>query len=64
MTTFFRTKVWSWPDIGLVKWSALLFGMVAGAYLSEFVTQYWWGFVTVAVLLAIRPAVKYFGGKD
>jgi len=62
--SLFKTKVWRWLDIGLLKWSALIFGMIAGAYLSDFVKQHVWVFVSVAVILAIRPAVKYFGDGD
>ena len=50
--------------IGLLKWSALLFGMIAGAYLSIFVKQHVWVFASVAVILAIRPAIKYFKNND
>jgi hypothetical protein len=35
--------------------------MIAGAYLANFVKQYVWIFVLVALGLAIRPAFKYFG---
>ena len=59
--SLFKTKRWWWLDIGLLKWSAIIFGMIAGAYLSDFVKQYVWVFVSVAVILAIRPAIKYFG---
>ena len=62
--SLFKTKVWRWLDIGLLKWSALLFGMIAGAYLSDFVKQYVWVFVAVAVILAISPAVRYFENSD
>ena len=60
----FRTKVWWWLDVGFLKWSAFLFGMIAGAYLSDFVKQHVWVFALVAVILAIRPAMKYFRGND
>jgi hypothetical protein len=60
----FRTKVWRWLDIGFLKWSSILIGMIAGAYLSEFVRQYVWVFALVALLLAVRPAVRYFGDDE
>lgn len=60
----FRTKVWSWIDIWVLKWCAFLFGMIAGAYLSDTVKQYVWIFLLVAVVLSIRSAIKYFGSKD
>lgn len=55
-----RTTTWHWWDIGILKWCCLLFGMIAGAYLRDFVVQYVWVFLVVAVLLAIRPAIVYF----
>ncbi len=57
----FRMKVWRWQDIALLKWCCILIGMIAGAFLSAFVRQYVWLFVLAALLLAVRPAARYFG---
>ena len=57
----FRSKVWSVVDIGLLKWCCLLSGMIAGAYLADFTKRYVWIFVVAAVVLAIKPAIAYFG---
>ena len=59
-----RTKVWWWLDIWLLKWCAFLFGMIAGAYLSDFVKQYVWIFALMAILLAIRAAISYWGDGE
>jgi len=56
----FRTKVWPWFDIALLKWSSILFGMIAGAYLADFTKRYLLCIAAAAVLLAIRPALSYF----
>lgn len=56
----FRSKIWSVLDIGLLKWSCIVFGMIAGGYLSEVVKQYVWVFATAAIVLAIRPTISYF----
>ncbi len=56
----FRDKKYSFIDIGLIKWSCILFGMVLGAYLSEFTLRYLWLFIIVAVILAVKPIVTYF----
>jgi len=56
----FRDKKYSVLDIGLIKWSCILFGMVVGAYFSEFTLRYVWLFVIIAVILAIKPVVTYF----
>lgn len=55
-----RTKIWDWYDIGLLKGSVLLFGMIAGAYFHDFVMQYVWVILIAAVLLAIRPTIAYY----
>jgi hypothetical protein len=55
-----RTKIWNWWDAWLLKWSAFLFGIAAGAYFHEVLIQYVWVILIVAVLLAIRPTIAYF----
>ena len=55
-----RTKIWRWYDISLLKWSVLLFGMIAGAYFHDFVMLHFWVILIAAVLLVIRPAIAYF----
>jgi len=55
-----RTKIWSWCDIGLLKWSVLLFGMIAGAYFHDFVMQHVLVILIAAILLAIRPTIAYY----
>ena len=60
----FRTKVWSWVDIWVLKWCAFLFGSIVGAYRSDVVKEYVWIILFVAVALAIRAGIKYFCGRD
>ena len=57
-----KTKIWSWYDIGLLKWSVLLFGMIAGAYFHDFVMQHVLVILIAAVLLVIRPTISLFQG--
>ena len=59
-----KTKVWSWVDIALLKWSTLLVGTVVGAFFAGFVRCYVSLFVMAAVLLAVRPAFHYFRSGD
>lgn len=54
----FRDKKYSVIDIGLIKWSCILSGMVLGAYFSDFTLRYLWLFIIVAVILAIKPVSK------
>ncbi len=61
---FLKTMVWAWQDIWLLKWCAFVFGMIAGAYLSEFIKQNIWIFAMAAILLTVRPAIKYFGKNE
>jgi hypothetical protein len=56
----FKDKKYSVLDIGLIKWSCILIGMVLGAYLADFVLVYVWLFIIVAFSLAIKPIVAYF----
>ena len=59
-----RTKVWPWADVWMLKWSAFLFGIAAGAYFHDYVMPYVWVILVVAVILAIRPSIKYFGDNE
>ncbi|MEI6208400.1 MAG: hypothetical protein WCP20_16605 [Desulfuromonadales bacterium] len=54
------TKIWNWRDIWLLKWSAFLFGIAAGAFFQALVLPYVWIVLVAAVLLAIRPAIAYW----
>ena len=56
----FRTKVWTWFDIALLKWSCILLGMIAGAYLNDFTKRYVWLIAAAFLPMAFRPAVSYF----
>lgn len=56
--------MWKWTDIAMVKWSAALFGMIAGAYLSELVKQYVFVVLILACLLAIRPLIYFYKDSD
>jgi len=55
-----KSKVWHWRDIWLLKWSAFLFGIAAGAYFHQCVIKYTWVIIIVALLLALRPAAAYW----
>lgn len=59
----FKTKVWAPLDIGLLKWSCILFGMIVGAYISSFVKDFLWLFILLTIVLAIRPIYCYWFKK-
>ena len=56
----FRTKVWNWWDIGLLKWCCFLLGMIVGAYIADIVKGNVWLLLVVAILFMIRPAIAYW----
>lgn len=60
----FRTKIWHVLDIGLLKWSCILIGMIIGSYLSCFVKRHVWIFTIAAILLATKPAISYFTDEE
>jgi hypothetical protein len=60
----FRTKVWSVLDIGLLKWSCILIGMIAGSYLAAFTKRHVRLFVIAFILLVIKPAISYFHDEE
>jgi len=55
-----RTKEWTVLDIGFLKWSAIFFGMILGAFLSSFVKNNIWFFISLVVILAIKPVLSYW----
>ena len=59
-----RSKVWAPLDIGCLKWSCVFFGMIVGAYLSEFTKKHLWLFIIAVILLAIKPTIAYFGHSE
>jgi hypothetical protein len=59
-----RTKKWNWFDIGLLKASCILFGMLAGAYFAEFVIRSGWMILMTAMALAIKPAIAYLANDE
>jgi hypothetical protein len=61
---FFKTKVWAWFDIALLKWSCILSGIIAGAYCADFTRRYLFVIAGAALLLAIRPAAAYFRAES
>ncbi len=54
-----RTARLDFWDIGAIKWSSILLGMIVGAYIANFVKQYLWLFIVLTILIVIRPAYKF-----
>ena len=56
-----KMKKIGWIDMKLVQFSAFCLGLLIGAYFSASILPYWWFFILLAVLAAIKPAYKVFG---
>lgn len=44
-----------WKDIQLIKASVFLIALPIGAYLSPHILPYWWAFIVLGILAAIKP---------
>lgn len=62
--SLFKTIIWWRLDIWLLKWCALMFGTIAGAYFSDFVKQYVGINALVAVIFAIRTSIKLMSDNN
>jgi len=56
----FKTKTWSAVDLMLLKCSSAFFGMIIGAYVSNFVKQYLWLFIVLVIVLGLKPLYSYW----
>ena len=54
-----KRRVWSIIDIGLLKWSCILSGMVLGAFLADFTKRHVLLFLIAIILLALKPTISY-----
>ncbi|HRK36371.1 MAG TPA: hypothetical protein PLJ47_17370 [Candidatus Hydrogenedentes bacterium] len=54
----FKKRVWTITELGCLKWSSILFGMILGAYFAELVLANVWLFILGFVALAIKPIFK------
>ena len=46
-------------DVTLLKWSSILFGMIVGAFIPEYIKQNIWFFAFLVLLFAIKPGYTY-----
>lgn len=59
-----RPRLWRWTEIAQLKWSAVLFGMIIGAYFADTVKHYSIALIVAACLLAFRPLVYFFKDSE
>lgn len=57
----FKARHWPVLEIGIFKWTCILFGMIIGAYLADFVKTYVWVLAPIAALGTFRVLTFYFG---
>ena len=50
-------------DIGVLKVSAMVLGMIVGAYAAPFVTRNIWWFIAALVVLGARGSYRWFAAK-
>jgi hypothetical protein len=55
-----KPKVWSVVDLACMKWSSILFGMIAGSYFADFTQRNVWLFTVGCIVLAIKPIIAFF----
>ena len=59
----FRVKEWPVLELTVFKITCLAFGMMFGAYLTEFVKQHLWIFLAVAIAGWIKVTYFYYVQK-
>ncbi len=59
-----RSESMTLGDIGVLKVTATLFGILVGAYLASFVTRNVWWFVAVLVVLGSRSGYRWFAAPS
>lgn len=53
------TITFSIIDISLIKWSSIIFGMILGAFVHEYVKNNVWFFSFLVLLFAIKPTYTH-----
>lgn len=59
-----RSKAMTLWDVGFLKISAMLFGMVVGALFASFVIENLWWFVIPMLILGGRSGYRWFTAKE
>ena len=55
-----RARAMTMWDVGFLKMTAMLFGMIVGAYWAPFVTRNLWWFLIPMLVLGGRSAYRWF----
>ena len=55
-----KSRVWPYWQIGVLKWTSILIGMLIGATWSGFVKNFAWIILALAVLGSAQVIVFYF----
>ena len=54
-----KNAMWSWWELGIVKWSSFLCGIAIGSYWSEFFRPYILVVITIGLLLGVVGLVRW-----
>ncbi len=55
-----KVQKMDWLDIGLVKWSCIVFGMMLAILIPALTEISIWWFVAAFIILAIRPLYRVY----
>ncbi|MCK9351385.1 MAG: hypothetical protein WCT49_02990 [Candidatus Paceibacterota bacterium] len=55
----FKSRLWAWWELGLVKWSSFLCGIFAGAYWSEIFAPHAFAILAAGLILGAIGAILW-----
>ena len=55
-----RAKRLTWLDIGLIKWSSIVFGLIIGCLFPDFFKRYLWVMIILCIGLGVRPGYRFW----
>jgi hypothetical protein len=59
-----KTNAMTLWDVGALKVYCVLFGMIVGAYVPNFVTEHVWWFVVPVLVLGVVVGYRWFAGES
>ncbi len=59
-----KVKQMDWLDVGLVKFSCIVFGILLATLIPSLIEINPWWFLLIAILLGLRPTYRAYWKKD
>jgi hypothetical protein len=53
-----KVKKMGWKEIQLIKLATFLITLPIGAYFASWILPYWWLFILVGIIAALKPICK------